>query len=283
MGSKFSWNPKPILGATLLILLGAVLFTQSGADLGKSVLSTVIGGLTDLKSVNLLKDGLPKEVVDHVKENVSQIPVKEGFIDANGLEVAYREVEPIETFLKASGQTFILLHGQAFSAKTWQETLPTLQTLGALGHRAVAVDLPGFGKTKSKPTLQNKGRFLAQLINGIQPEKRAILVSPSMSGSYSLELLFGFNGKLCGYVPVAPVGTGRWTPSQYEALSTPTLIVVGERDTALGQTSTANLVHIPTASNPQVFPNGRHPCYLDDPGRWHTLLHNFAKAIGETC
>ena len=33
---------------------------------------------------------------------------------------------------------------KAFSSATWQQTsLPTIQTLSALGHRVVAVDLPG--------------------------------------------------------------------------------------------------------------------------------------------
>ena len=36
----------------------------------------------------------------------------------------------------------LLLHGMAFSSKTWLE-LGTLQYLSAMGHRAVAVDLPG--------------------------------------------------------------------------------------------------------------------------------------------
>ena len=52
----------------------------------------------------------------------------------------------------------------------------------------------GFGKSKGRLNTEGKGRFLANLINTLQSEKRPILVSPSMSGSYSLDLLFGFNG-----------------------------------------------------------------------------------------
>ena len=31
----------------------------------------------------------------------------------------------------------------------------------------------------------------------------------------------------------------------------------------------------------QVFPNARHPCYLDDPERWHRLLANFLNYVGK--
>ena len=39
-------------------------------------------------------------------------------------------------------ETVLLLHGQSFTSETWTE-IRTLQMLGGMGHRAVAVDLPG--------------------------------------------------------------------------------------------------------------------------------------------
>ena len=58
----------------------------------------------------------------------------------------------------------------------------------------------GFGKSKGRLNTEGKGRFLANLINTLQSEKRPILVSPSMSGSYSLDLLFGFNGNITSII-----------------------------------------------------------------------------------
>lgn len=52
----------------------------------------------------------------------------------------------------------------------------------------------------------------------------------------------------------------------------PTLIVVGEND---GHGSSVVLKEIPTSSDLQIIPNAGHPAYLDDPDRWHKLLHNF--------
>ena len=37
---------------------------------------------------------------------------------------------------------FLFLHGMAFTSKNWVD-LQSLQLLAALGHRAIAIDLPG--------------------------------------------------------------------------------------------------------------------------------------------
>lgn len=84
---------------------------------------------------------------------------------------------------------------------------------------------------------------------------------------------------MCGLVAVAPVMSDKFSASQYASVSTPTLIVVGQKDTSLGRISVNHLSQIPSASKAQVFPNGRHPCYLDDPKRWHRLLYNFEKRL----
>ena len=86
-------------------------------------------------------------------------------------------------------------------------------------------------------------------------------------------------GLMCGYVPVAPVMSDKFTSGQYESVQTPTMIVVGQKDTGLGRTAVRHLSQIPSSTKAQVFPNGRHPCYLDDPKRWHRLLYNFEKKL----
>ena len=54
--------------------------------------------------------------------------------------------------LQASNEdtkTLLLLHGAAFTSKTWQESIPTIQTMCALGYRVVAIDLPGNSQSKT--------------------------------------------------------------------------------------------------------------------------------------
>ena len=57
---------------------------------------------------------------------------------------------------------------------------------------------------------------------------------------------------MCGFVPVAPVSTNKFSREEYESVGVPTLIVVGEKDTGLGRTSTKHLSQIPSASRVQV-------------------------------
>lgn len=59
-------------------------------------------------------------------------------LSIQGTDVFYREALPDGT----PKQQVLLLHGAAFSSETWLK-LGTLQYLSAMGHRAVAIDIPG--------------------------------------------------------------------------------------------------------------------------------------------
>lgn len=54
----------------------------------------------------------------------------------------YRLTEPSSS-VTPTGRILFLLHGAAFTSKTWVDQVPTLQTMAALGHRVIAIDLPG--------------------------------------------------------------------------------------------------------------------------------------------
>lgn len=61
-----------------------------------------------------------------------------------GAEVFYQYSLPDAT-PNDRGQFVLLLHGAAFSSQNWVE-IGTLPLLAAMGHTAVAVDIPGEGK-----------------------------------------------------------------------------------------------------------------------------------------
>ena len=58
----------------------------------------------------------------------------------------------------------------------------------------------------------------------------------------------------------------------------PTAIIYGSRDRGLGESSLKDLSQIKTATV-GVIPNAGHAAYLDNPGLWHLMLHNFAKNL----
>uniref|UniRef100_A0A8B9UY55 Protein ABHD14A n=1 Tax=Anas zonorhyncha TaxID=75864 RepID=A0A8B9UY55_9AVES len=200
--------------------------------------------------------------------------VRRGTAAGTSPAVAYREA----TGLRAPGPgrlDVLLLHGQAFSSATW-EALGTLALLAGEGHRAVAIDLPGYGDsppTGTVATQQGRVAFLERILEELGLE-RPVLVSPSMSGRFALPFLLLHGDRLGGFVPIAPVGTRDYTVGQYQRVQTPTLILYGDRDTHLGPQALQSLRHLPR-HRVAVLPGAGHACYLDKPGDFHRALLGF--------
>lgn len=73
-------------------------------------------------------------------------------------------------------------------------------------HVSFSVIGQGFGLTRSRNT-GGAADYLKDLLTNLKVES-PILVSPSMSGSFSIPLIKKYPQELGGYVPVAPVSTG---------------------------------------------------------------------------
>ena len=213
-----------------------------------------------------LKDSSSKTVI---KQNMVNVTTEE-----NTISVYYQEPE-VSATCKTS---ILLLHGRRFMSQTWCD-LGTLQLAGAMGIRAVAVDLPGFGETSGKVT--DTAGFLSELINQLGLD-RPVLVSPSMSGMYALPFLLEdptqAEDKLRGYIPIAPIDTEKYSRDQYASCSVPTLIVYGSEDHITGQVSLQNFQQMPN-STAHCFQGAGHCCYLDQPDLWHKVLYNYFNFI----
>lgn len=177
--------------------------------------------------------------------------------------------------------TVLLLHGIRFSSENWQN-LGTLETLAAAGHRALALDLPGLGQSKSAPAPAAVGElapgdFLKQVCEGLQTGP-VVVISPSLSGMYSLPFLFQHTDLVKAYIPVAPICTEKFSEDQYTSVQTPALIVYGDQDSQLGEASLHNLSHLPN-HRVVVMKGAGHPCYLDDPQTWHKALLEFLQTL----
>lgn len=213
-------------------------------------------------------------------------PLKEGFVSVlagkTEVKIHYREVMPVVRV--PTKVDVLLLHGQRFSSKTWED-LKTIEILGHAGHRTVAVDLPGYGDSEAAAELQGveeqsftaRATFLKSLIASLRLHTPA-LVSPSMSGSFSLPLLLQHPYALSAFIPVAPVNTDKFPSELYMRTRVPTLIVYGDLDTNLGVISLKNLKNLPD-HEVFVLPNSRHPAYLDQPQMWHDKIQSFLTSI----
>ncbi|XP_065407444.1 uncharacterized protein LOC101952015 isoform X2 [Chrysemys picta bellii] len=125
----------------------------------------------------------------------------------------------------------------------------------------------------SVSTEQGRIAFLQRVLKelGIQ---RPVLISPSMSGRYSVPFVLVHGAQLKGFVPIAPVGTQDYTAQQYQQVQTPTLIVYGERDTGLGAQSLQSLQQLPKHKT-VALPDAGHACYLEKPREFHEALLAF--------
>ncbi|XP_057263792.1 putative protein-lysine deacylase ABHD14B [Pezoporus wallicus] len=202
----------------------------------------------------------------------------ESTITVEGQTLFYRQAEPAQ---QAPKLPVLLLHGIRFSSDTWLQ-LRTLATLAENGYRAVAIDLPGLGRSKDAiapaPVGQPAPGAFLRAVSEALCLGPAVVISPSLSGMYSLPFLFQHNHLLKAYVPVAPICTEKFTAEQYAQIKTPTLIVYGDQDVELGQTSLNNLQHLPE-HRVLMLRGAGHPCYLDKPDEWHHGLLAFLQQL----
>lgn len=66
-------------------------------------------------------------------------------------------------------------------------------------------------------TAQGRRTFLEHVFQELGMQ-RPVLVSPSMSGRFSLPFLLAHGDQLAGFVPIAPVGTKDYTAAQYRGV-----------------------------------------------------------------
>ncbi|XP_077846352.1 putative protein-lysine deacylase ABHD14B isoform X2 [Macaca mulatta] len=145
----------------------------------------------------------------------------EGTIQVQGQALFFREARP------SSGQahfSVLLLHGIRFSSETWQN-LGTLHRLAQAGYQAVAIDLPGLGHSKeaAAPVPIGElapGSFLAAVVDALELGP-PVVISPSLSGMYSLPFLTAPGSQLRGYVPVAPICTDKINAANYASVKVP--------------------------------------------------------------
>ncbi len=172
------------------------------------------------------------------------------------------------------GRPVLLLHGAKFSSLTWKK-LGTLETLAAAGYRAVALDIPGFGRSPSWNV--DPDAFLANLLP-VLGLKKPVVVAPSMSGNVAFPLIVRHPESVAGFVAIAPVGSKRYA-ALLAGSAVPTLVVWGERDRSIPVAQAEKLAAAFDAATVVILPEARHPAYLDQPEKFHRALLEFLAGL----
>jgi pimeloyl-ACP methyl ester carboxylesterase len=108
--------------------------------------------------------------------------------------------------LEGRGPGIVLLHGWGDSADTWR---PLLAEIAASGRRAIAVDLPGFGRASRLAPgaiLPQLDDFAAALVLEWGGGEPVVVAGNSLGGAVALRLAEQPELPLAGVVPVAPAG-----------------------------------------------------------------------------
>lgn len=183
----------------------------------------------------------------------------------------------LETGDADASSAILLLHGASFSAQTWQ-VLGTLDVLSQQGYRVVAIDLPGFGLSAS--WVGTPVDFLLEAIE-ILNLHRPIVVSPSMSGRYSLPVVAGHSQALSGWVAVAPVALLQYQQS-LRGVPLATLAIWGSDDRIVPVSQADLLCQLMPHAQKAILPNVGHACYLKAIAPFHEhLIQWIADLVGK--
>ena len=171
-------------------------------------------------------------------------------------------------------QEIILLHGMKFQAATWQE-LGTLKILADSGMRALALDMPGFGKSPACEVEQDEVlvRFVDRETSG-----RPILLGPSMGGRIALEFAINHPEKLSALILVGAVGVEE-NRNRLPDIKVPTLLVWGGDDQISPRTNSDILLAAVAGAERVIIDGAPHPCYLDQPETFHGAVRNFLSSL----
>ena len=174
----------------------------------------------------------------------------------------------------ADGRPVLLLHGASFRAETWRE-ISTLELLAKEGFRVIALDLPGFGESPAAEV--DTETFLIDVLRELEIRK-PVVVSPSMSGRFSLPLVIAAPPRTSGYVAVAPVAIPKYR-SRLKRIIVPVLAVWGENNNIVPHTFQDMLVETAPYARKVIIPGAGHAPYMQDAETFHAELLKFLKGL----
>jgi len=133
-------------------------------------------------------------------------------------------------------------------------------------------DLAGAGHPR-RPSWVRDGEVLTQLMKKCELEQ-VILVGPSMGGRIALEFAIAHPDSIKALVVVGPVGVEE-NRAGLSRITAPVLVIWGEEDQVSPIAHSETLLDELADARREIYPQAPHPCYLEQPDRWHASLKKF--------
>ncbi|EFJ48611.1 hypothetical protein VOLCADRAFT_104665 [Volvox carteri f. nagariensis] len=214
--------------------------------------------------------------LSNAAEGPRQVELKQGTIPFFDIQIAYKlydVVNPGPAEEARLNPTAIFLHGAKYASDYWLQ-LGTLKIVAEAGVRAMAIDLPGFGATPALPYSDNNMRaeLLKTVIEAAWPRVNSsvYLISPSMSGRYSIPFLDRHGVMITSFVAVAPIGVRDWGgPWEDTHRKVCALAVYGSKDPLAKDAD--RLLRLFQYAWKVVIPGAGHRSYEDKPEVFHKL------------
>lgn len=187
-------------------------------------------------------------------------------------------IQESDLFVRRNGdgnpQSVIFLHGMRFSSLNWEE-LGTLDLLAEKGFDAIAVDLPGYGKS---PASDIATEAVLPLVIEALGVKKPVIVAPSFSGNHALPVVSEHPSDFAGFVAVAPLGIPE-NAGALKGTSLPVLIIWGDDDPVVPVENAHILDSVLANSEVVILPGGGHPTYLNQTATFHRHLVRFLENL----
>jgi len=182
----------------------------------------------------------------------------------------------------------LLLHGYSFNANTWKD-LKTIEILEREGFGAIALDFPGFGKSKklkgldysaypikSEEDIKISIEFLEEFIE--KHFNNVTIVGPSMGAQLAINYLIEHPSNVDKMIVIGPVRFKQKNIIEsLKNIKNQVLIMRGERDNIASEQDVVDLKNIIKNSVMIQYHNAGHACYLDVPDLFHRNMVEFLR------
>ena len=111
----------------------------------------------------------------------------------------------------------LLLHSPPHDSDTWAR-VGTLKIIAAMGYRATAINLPGFGQSIGSVLLGYRAVSFLENFMQAHSIQNPIIIAPGIAGGYAFPFLMSRPHKLKALIAISPTTFHKYTQEDYKKI-----------------------------------------------------------------